>query len=83
MNGAINLYTDDYNTLVGDPKFAKAVAVEEVREYMALMDVNICKGKMIADACWHPMWTGTVAVAYVDSAPSIYKTGLNLEDNVS
>lgn len=83
VNGALNLYTDDYNSLIGDSKYTKTVAVEEVKEHLSFMDVDLCKGKMISDACWHPMWTGTVAVSYVDAAPSIYKSGANVDDHVS
>ncbi|VEN44432.1 unnamed protein product [Callosobruchus maculatus] len=82
VNGALNLYSDDFANLVNNPKFAKAVAKEEVKEYMSFMDVHMCKGKMIADAVWHPMWTGIVAVAYADAAPSIFYSGHNQDDVV-
>ncbi|CAH1962918.1 unnamed protein product [Acanthoscelides obtectus] len=82
VNGTINLYSDDFANLVNNTKFTKPIAKEEVKEYMSFMDVNMCKGKMIADAVWHPMWTGTVAVAYADAAPSIYYTGHNQDDVV-
>ncbi|CAG9820637.1 unnamed protein product [Phaedon cochleariae] len=83
VNGAIDLYTDDYSALISnDSRYMKATAMEEVKEYMFFMDVNLCEGKMIADAVWHPMWSGTVAIAYADVAPNIYNFGQNTEDTV-
>ncbi|KAJ8973012.1 hypothetical protein NQ317_004610 [Molorchus minor] len=85
VNSVINLYTDDYRALCADPsaKKAKATALETVTENMLFMDVNMCKGKMVADAAWHPMWTGTVAIAYANFAPNVYLSGQNTDDLVS
>ncbi|XP_074025268.1 missing minor mitochondria isoform X2 [Leptinotarsa decemlineata] len=83
VNGAIDLYTDDYSALItNDTKFSKISSDEEVQEYMSFMDVNLCKGKMIADAVWHPMWTGIIAIAYANAAPNVYQSGPKMEDNV-
>ncbi|KAG5900087.1 hypothetical protein JTB14_016057 [Gonioctena quinquepunctata] len=83
VNGAINLYSDDYSALMtSDPRFSKATPPQEVKEYMSFMDVNLCKGKMISDAVWHPMWTGTIAIAYADAAPNVCQSGPIQEDSV-
>ncbi|KAJ8957937.1 hypothetical protein NQ318_001935 [Aromia moschata] len=85
VNGVINLYTDDYAALCTDPlsKKARSTAIETVKEHTLFIDVDICKGKMAADAAWHPMWTGTVAIAYADMAPNIYYNGPCNDDTVS
>ncbi|XP_057667329.1 dynein axonemal intermediate chain 3 isoform X2 [Diorhabda carinulata] len=83
VNSTINFYTDDYLELINtSASFLTGTTVEEVKEYMSFMDVNRCKDKMIADVVWHPMWSGTVALAYTDEAPFIYHYGPNTEDNV-
>lgn len=82
VNGAINLYADDYSDLMTDAKLTKSSAIGDIKEYLSFTDVELCKGKMITDAVWHPMWTGVVAIAYADAAPTIYHNGPNMEDNV-
>lgn len=80
----MNLYSDDYASLAVDPEgiWSQTAGVNDIKEYMSFMDVKLCKGKMIANAIWHPMWTGTVAIAYVDAASNVYLTGPNTEDMV-
>ncbi|XP_072381816.1 dynein axonemal intermediate chain 3 [Diabrotica undecimpunctata] len=83
VNAVLNLYSDDYADLINkDCSFLTGTTVEEVKEYMSFMDVNLCKDKMIADVSWHPMWSGTVALAYTDEAPFIFHYGPNTEDSV-
>ncbi|KAJ8927215.1 hypothetical protein NQ314_020337 [Rhamnusium bicolor] len=76
---------DDYTALSNEPEShrTKATALAEIKEHMSFMDVNFCKEKMIADAVWHPMWTGTIAIAYADVSPNVYSSGPKTDDVVS
>ncbi|XP_066147096.1 dynein axonemal intermediate chain 3 [Euwallacea fornicatus] len=86
VNGTINLYSDDYESLVKTANWAKGTTWTEFSkdlvEYLSFMEVNLCKGKMISDICWHKMWTGIVAIAYCDVSPNIFHTGLQKGDEV-
>ncbi|XP_066245978.1 dynein axonemal intermediate chain 3 [Euwallacea similis] len=86
VNGTINLYSDDYESLVKRAVWAKGTNWTEFSkdlvEYLSFMDVNLCKGKMISDICWHKMWSGIVAIAYCDVSPNIFYTGPHKRDEV-
>ncbi|XP_023311099.1 LOW QUALITY PROTEIN: WD repeat-containing protein 63 [Anoplophora glabripennis] len=84
VNGVLNLYSDDYTSLAMDQNgtWTQTGVVDGIKEYMSFMDVKLCKGKKIANAVWHPMWTGTVAIAYSDLASNDYLNGPSNEDVV-
>ncbi|CAG9860925.1 unnamed protein product [Phyllotreta striolata] len=84
VNAKLNLYSEDYFTLIKDSaKFISASVVEDVKEYMSFMDVELCTGKMVSDVVFHPMWTGIAAVAYNIVAPFIYTSGPSSEEKTS
>ncbi|XP_030747574.1 WD repeat-containing protein 63 [Sitophilus oryzae] len=83
VNGVINFYADDFDSLVREYSTQRSKALfKDYEEYMFFMDVDLCKGKMISDIYWHPMWTGIVAISYADMASNIYNTGQNIGDEV-
>lgn len=83
VNQAINLYTNDYENLVTDKTFTKEPQNVIWDEYMSFADLNEARNKMIASVCWHPIWTGTVVIAYADYAPNIYRRHKSTVDEVN
>jgi WD40 repeat protein len=82
VNGCIDLYSNDYENLVLNDKYAKKVATPEAREYFCFIEMNLCGGKMISSVAWHPMWTGCLILSYVDIAPPLYITTKLTSDEV-
>lgn len=80
------MYANDFDLLVKNSNFHESCDWTEFSgglvEYQSLMDVNLCKGKMISDICWHRMWSGTIAIAYCDVSPKVFHVGPNKDDEV-
>ncbi|XP_063906169.1 dynein axonemal intermediate chain 3 [Zophobas morio] len=82
VNGCIDLYSNDYEKLVLDSKFASKVELPEPKDYYCFIDMNLCGNKMISGTSWHQMWSGCVLLSYVDIAPSLYLTSKLSTDEV-
>ncbi|XP_048518881.1 dynein axonemal intermediate chain 3 [Dendroctonus ponderosae] len=87
VNGAINFYANDFDSLARSSALANnslwaEQTGRELVEYLSFMDVTLCKGKMISDICWHPMWSGTIAIAYCAVSPNIFNVGAAKDDEV-
>lgn len=72
VNDEINFYTNDYLKLVTDETYTYKPSTVIWEEYMSFTDLRDARNMMIASVCWHPMWSGTVAIAYNDVAPNVY-----------
>lgn len=81
VNGCINLYSNDYEDLVLNPKMSIRISTSDNVEYICFIEMNLCGNKMISSLCWHPMWSGCVIASYVDIAPPLFlKTHLNIDE---
>ncbi|GJQ72755.1 hypothetical protein Trydic_g1408 [Trypoxylus dichotomus] len=83
VNQAINLYVNDYEKLVTDRVFTKSPQNVVWDEYMSFSDSNEARNKMITSVSWHPIWTGTVVIAYADYAANVYKRNKLTTDEVN
>ncbi|RZC37985.1 WD repeat-containing protein 63, partial [Asbolus verrucosus] len=82
VNGCIDLYINDYENLVHNPKFSFKVIPPTAEEYLCFINMKLCGGKMISSMCWHPMWTGCFVLSYVETAAPLYLTAPNPTDEV-
>lgn len=82
INGAIDLYSNDYENLVLDPKYTAQIKTYPAREYLSFIDMKLCGNKMISSVSFHPLWTGLAAVSYVDTAPTLYLNAKIKKDEV-
>ncbi|KAF2880130.1 hypothetical protein ILUMI_26041 [Ignelater luminosus] len=73
VNGLINFYTSDYINLINDYKYTRIPEAATVKPYTSFTEEVLCKRKEIISLSWHPMWTGTVAIAYSEETFSSYK----------
>lgn len=83
INGCIDLYINDYAYLGQGEARQSVDNIDRLIEYASFTDIDLCKGKVISHAAWHPMWTGTIAVSYTDECPSGYRVGPAKIDEVS
>ncbi|KAK4882056.1 hypothetical protein RN001_005375 [Aquatica leii] len=72
VNGYFDFYTNDYKDL-RKGKYLTKTNVATVKEFSSFYNHLLAKEKMIAAVCWHPMWTGMVAISYSIQAPDIYR----------
>lgn len=83
VNGRINFYENDYKDMYVPDEVDVNYEMSDWKEFMSFNDINLCKDKMISGVSWHPMLTGTVAIAYADVAPNVYRTGPSNIDEVN
>lgn len=81
VNGSINFYVNDYIKL-GQGE-SKKPSMDDLIEYISFTEINLCKGKMVSYVAFHPMWSGTAAVSYVDESPLALRKGPPVIDEVS
>ncbi|EFA11749.1 dynein axonemal intermediate chain 3 [Tribolium castaneum] len=81
VNGCIDLYSNDYENLVLNPKMTVRITVPGATEYFCFIDMNLCGNKMVSCLEWHPMWSGCMVASYVDTAAPMYlKTKLTTDE---
>ena len=83
VNDEINFYANDYQKLITDEKYTYKPSIALWEEYMSFTDLRDARNMMIASVCWHPMWSGTVAIAYNDVSPKVYHRGKYAVDEVN
>ncbi|XP_044262098.1 dynein axonemal intermediate chain 3 [Tribolium madens] len=72
VNGCIDLYSNDYENLVLNPKMTVRITAADAIEYFCFIDMNLCGNKMVSSLSWHPMWSGCMIASYVDIASPMY-----------
>lgn len=66
MNGNWDVYYNDYVSLVRNERDTRPPEMVEYLEYQNFSDGRLCADRVINSLNWHPLWTGTVAVAYTN-----------------
>ncbi|XP_018332208.1 WD repeat-containing protein 63 [Agrilus planipennis] len=83
INSTINLYRNDYQKLVNNPKAFSPPPPRCYKELVSLHDVYMSKNKVVGYVMWHPMWTGIIAFSYANIAINVTKSGPSNLDEVS
>lgn len=80
LNTVMDIYCNDYPNLVAQTSLDiyDTMAFEE---YVCFTDGR-AKDKYVSAACFHPMWTGIVAISYADGSPTVMKTLSTRQDPI-
>ncbi|KAF5275933.1 hypothetical protein FQA39_LY00729 [Lamprigera yunnana] len=80
-NSYFNFYMRDYQKLRKiDSPIIKTIM--KLKEFASFSNHLLNRDKNITALCWHPMWSGVVAISYTTQAPNISNTSKFTSDEV-
>ncbi|XP_054272829.1 dynein axonemal intermediate chain 3-like [Macrosteles quadrilineatus] len=72
-NEVYDLYHDDYPALYVAGEQTQVQQLGTYHQYQSFTDVAAIQGKLVVSSCWHPNYTGIVAIAYANEIPCLMK----------